>query len=289
MSQQSGVDRGGGGHGGGGHGGGGHGHGGGGGGHGGGGHGERHWGTHHGEGGGRGGGEWSDADGPWGNAAWELEEPPPMPIESCSWGESVSMTADLATVGRQAFEQSGTYPAHGYVNGMLYRFTIQNGMITAQPCVGLGVGDDGGILPFLPAGLTRALGLPPPEAGRLLNVLGYAATLMGVRTFQVGQNLPDTGIVDDATMNALRLLANAAGLGDPPPPQPTGTPIYEAVSAAGNAAAELFRAASREFEREIASMKASGVGEPWSPDPTGKSVKSLETPGYLRDPGAAFP
>ena len=43
---------------------------------------------------------------------------------------------------------------------------------------------------------------------------------------------------------------------------------------------------AREAARAKADLaaKAAGLGEPWTPDPTGTSVKSLETPGYLRDP-----
>jgi hypothetical protein len=182
------------------------------------------------------------------------------------------------------------------VGGLLYQFTIHNGALVArsQVCTESGVvGDGDGILPFLPAGLTRALGLPPPEAGHLLNALGYAATLIGVRTFQVAQGLPDTGIVDDATMGALHTAASAAGLGDPPPEiQPTGTPIFEAVSAAVAPLAQALRTASREFEREIASVKA-GVSDPpqtlvnrgpqpTTPQPLGQSIKSIETPEFLR-------
>jgi hypothetical protein len=172
---------------------------------------------------------------------------------------------------------------------------------------GTGTGD-GDLLPFLPSGLTRALGVPPPEAAKLLNALGYTASLAGVRAFQVAQNIPSTGVVDTATMVALHAAMSVAGLsGDPPRPEPTGTPVYEIGA---QVIGQVLRAASREFDREIASVKSSGIGEPpgigdlsdppalgepwqpdptpalgepWQPDPTGTSVKSLETPGYLRD------
>ena len=173
------------------------------------------------------------------------------------------------------------------------------------------VGDEGDLAPVLPSVLpgffTRALGLPPPEAAKLLTALGYAATHMGVRLFQAAQGLPDTGTVDAATMAALVRMVSAAGLSDSPRPEPTGTPMYQVGA---EVLGRALRAASREFEREIASVKASGsmgdpgplsdpgslsdleslsdpppfLGEPWAPDPTGHSVKSLETPGYLRDP-----
>jgi len=81
---------------------------------------------------------------------------------------------------------------------------------------------------------------------------------------------------------------SVAGLSDPPRPEPAGTPIYEL---GGKVIGDALRAASREFEREIKSVGGSlsdppplgSLNEPWQPDPTGTSVKSLETPGYLRD------
>jgi hypothetical protein len=142
------------------------------------------------------------------------------------------MTDDLAATGQRALEQSGSYPALGRSSsGMLYQFTIQNGVLTARSCTRLGIGDDGDLLPVLPSVFARALGLPPPEAAHLLELLGYAGTHVGVRTFQIAQKLPDTGVVDDITMGALRNAVNAAGLSGPPPlpvssgPQPTGQSI----------------------------------------------------------------
>lgn len=262
------------------------------------------------------------------------------------------MTADLAMAGQNALEQSGTYPAHGYVDGALYQFTVQGGALVAQLCGGSGVlgdsdglsdraevlissapfdeladqlryvlsrydttlppqdvellrarynraigrhaythraegvvGDDGDLAPFLPSGFLRALGLPPPEAAKILSALGYAATMTGIRLFQTAANIPATGIVDAATMVALHAAMSVAGLSDPPvavrpKPEPTGTPLYEL---GGKIVGDALRAVSREFEREIKSVSGS-VSEPWQPDPTGTSVKSLETPGYLRDP-----
>ena len=273
------------------------------GGHGGGGHG----GGHSGGGGHRGGYSGGRGYGGAFRSDYIVEEPPPMPVESCS--DPIPMTASLAAAGQQAFEQSGTYPAHGYMGDVLYAFTVQGGRLVARACSESGaIGDppplptlvskpqptgtpiyevgsevlaralraasrefereiksvsgtinepwtpdptgtsvksletpgylrgDGDLLPFLP-GLAKMLGMPPPEAAKLLTALGYAASLAGVRAFQTALNLPATGTVDAGTMAALILAAKAAGL-----------------------------------------------GEPWAPDPTGTSVKSLETPGYLRDP-----
>ena len=82
-------------------------------------------------------------------------------------------------------------------------------------------------------------------------------------------------------------------MGDPPPmpvssgPQPTGASLLDqAIALPG----EALRAASREFEREIASMKASGIlSDPpplpavSGPQPMGMSIKSIDTPDYLKD------
>jgi len=87
-----------------------------------------------------------------------------------------------------------------------------------------------------------------------------------------------------------RPCAGPGVMGDPPPmpvspgPQPTGTPIAEAVSAVAALPGEALRALSREFEREIASVKASGAisDPPPGVQPTGTSLKSIETPDYLK-------
>lgn len=293
MGQESGVSRGGGG---GGHGGG---HGGGGG----------HWGGHPGGGhwGGTpsrpGGARWNPSPGiPWGATEWGPDDPyfvEPPPI---TYGDPVPMTPDSIAAGQYALEESGTYPAFGYAkDGGLFMFTVEGGALVARPYLppATGLGDDNGILPFLPPGLTRALGLPPPEAAHLLTLLGYVATLMGVRTFQTAMGLPDTGTVDAVTLDTLHRLVAAAGLSGPMPnPQPTGLPIAEV-------GVELFRSAShkveQELKREIEDVKrqADGsLGEPppigfigdppplpvsSGPQPTGISIKSIETPGYLQD------
>lgn len=132
MSDQNGVGRGGGGHGGG---GGGH-HGGGGFRGGGGGRFQRHSG-----GGFRRGGGWGDA--PW---PYDVVEELPS-VGTCPWGEPVPMTANLAAVGQQAFEEGGTYPAFGYADGVLFRFSINGGALVAQPCAGPGVMGDPPPLP----------------------------------------------------------------------------------------------------------------------------------------------
>ena len=90
----------------------------------------------------------------------------------------------------------------------------------------------------------------------------------------------------------------AAGLSDPPPmppPQPTDAPFLDRIIALPGRA---LRTMSREFEREIASMKASGIGGPGPsqpaagssphPEPTGQGIKSVETPDYLKTSVAAL-
>jgi hypothetical protein len=89
------------------------------------------------------------------------------------------------------------------------------------------------------------------------------------------------------------------GLGDPPPQvEPAGEPLFDelknmakqTVQQVMEIPGEALRAASREFDREIASVKKSngvdGVPEmPTSsgPQPTGTELKSIATPDYLRE------
>jgi hypothetical protein len=75
---------------------------------------------------------------------------------------------------------------------------------------------------------------------------------------------------------------------DPPPlknssgPQPSGASLVDrAIALPGKA----LRSASREFEREIASLKTSGLvsDPPPGMQPTGQAIKSVETPDYLKE------
>jgi hypothetical protein len=214
MSQQVGINRGGGG-----------GHGGGGGGHGGG----------HGGGGGlrRSNGFQRHEHG-WGDREWgtNVYEPPPLPVDD-SCGDPIPMTNALAMAGQEAFETGGTYPAFGYVNGTMIRFSVSGGHLVAQPCSAGFVGD------------------PPP-------------------------------------------LPASSG------PAPTGSSMLDDVKSLADRVfslpGEALRAASREFEREIASVKASGAvsdppalqGNPVGLQPTGISLKSIDTPDYLRSSVAAL-
>ncbi len=175
----------------------------------------------HGGGGGRGfggggfrrGGGWGGGRG-WG---WPWGGPYYAPTQSCAWGLPVALTADLSVVGQRALSQSGTYPAFGYANGVLYRFSISGGVLVAQPCNALGV------------------------------------------------------------------------VGDPMPlPEPTGAPLLDRAKEWADQVISLpgqaLRAASREFEREIASVKASGAisDPPPGVQPMGQGIKSVETPDYLK-------
>ena len=107
--------------------------------------------------------------------------------------------------------------------------------------------------------------------------------------------------VHDGQLVARPYLPVPGTVGDAPSPQPTGAPIFEAAGdylknqAARSVAlpGELLRAASREFEREVASVGSGGPGpaDPAAssgPSPTGISIKSIETPGYLQGVAPIF-
>jgi hypothetical protein len=124
---------------------------------------------------------------------------------------------------------------------------------------------------------------PPPAIVPMTPDLAMAAQL----AFEQTGSYPATGYANDGVLYEFSIddgvlvaqsLATAPGLGDPPPaPQPAGRSIFETgIEALRTASHDL----EKEIEREIASVKGS-VGE--NPQPTGISIKSIETPGYLRD------
>jgi hypothetical protein len=79
----------------------------------------------------------------------------------------------------------------------------------------------------------------------------------------------------------------ASGLGDPPPGlQPTGTPIAELASAVLALPGRALRSMSREFEREIASVKSSGgylMDPPPGVQPAGQSIKSIAPSDFQKE------
>jgi len=115
------------------HGGGGHGgHGGGGGGH---------FGGHWGGGRGRRGGYPYPIYGGGGGWGWNYPWPYPQPtVQPCaSWGNPAPLDPDLVRYGMQLLAPNGgTQPVSGYYNGVLYRFSFENGVVLARPCASAG-------------------------------------------------------------------------------------------------------------------------------------------------------